>query len=79
MAGLEYGNGVADAVPGAPRLAQNGLEASLGYSVSSSASISSGWQHLVYSRGTAGLFFNGLPQLKLDAFYLHVNLKTSEQ
>jgi hypothetical protein len=78
MAGLEYGNGVADAVPGAPRLAQNGLEASLGYSVSSSASISSGWQHLVYTRNS-GLFFNGLPQLKLDAFYLHVNLKTSEQ
>jgi hypothetical protein len=78
MAGLEYGNGVADAVPGAPRLAENGLEASLGYSVSSSASISSGWQHLVYTRNS-GLFFNGLPQLKLDAFYLHVNLKTSEQ
>lgn len=76
MAGLEYGDGVADAVPGAPRLAQNGLEASLGYSVSGSASISSGWQHLVYSRGS-GAFFNGLPQLKLDAFYLHVNLKTS--
>lgn len=76
MAGLEYGNGVADAVPGAPRLAQNGLEASLGYSVSGSASISSGWQHLVYLR-ESGLFFNGLPQLKLDAFYLHVNLKTS--
>jgi hypothetical protein len=78
MAGLEYGNGVADAVPGLPRLAQNGLEASLGYSVNSSASISSGWQRLAYTRGN-GAFFNGLPQLKLDAFYLHVNLKTSEQ
>jgi hypothetical protein len=78
MAGLEYSNGIADQVAGAPRLAQNGLEASLGYSVSSSASISSGWQHLTYSRGS-GTFFNGLPQLKLDAFYLHVNLKTSEQ
>jgi hypothetical protein len=78
MAGVEYGNGVADAVPGSPRLAQNGLEASLGYSVNSSASISSGWQHLVYTRGS-GTFFNGLPQLKLDAFYLHVNLKTSQQ
>jgi Gram-negative porin len=78
MAGLEYSNGIADQVTGSPRLAQNGLEASLGYSVSSSASISSGWQHLAYSRGS-GTFFNGLPQLKLDAFYLHVNLKTSEQ
>jgi hypothetical protein len=78
MAGLEYSNGIADQVTGSPRLAQNGLEASLGYSVSSSASISSGWQHLAYSRGS-GAFFNSLPQLKLDAFYLHVNLKTSEQ
>ncbi|HEY1877524.1 MAG TPA: hypothetical protein VGG66_08635 [Rhizomicrobium sp.] len=78
MAGLEYGNGVADAVPGLPRLTQNGLEASLGYSVSSSASISSGWQRLTYTRG-GGVFFNGLPQLKLDAFYLHVNLKTSQE
>ncbi len=78
MAGLEYGNGIADAVPGAPRLAQNGLEASLGYAVSSSASISTGWQRLVYSRGS-GTFFNGLPQLKFDAFYLHVNLKTSQE
>lgn len=77
MAGLEYGNGVADAVPGAPRLGQNGLQASLGYSVSSSASISSGWQHLTYSQA-GGVFFNGLPQLRLDAFYLHVNLKTSQ-
>ena len=78
MAGLEYGNGIADAVTGAPRLAQDGLEASLGYSVSASASISSGWQHLTYSRAS-GTFFNGLPLLKLDAFYLHVNFKTSEQ
>jgi predicted porin len=78
MAGLEYGNGVADAVPGSPRLGQNGMQASLGYTVSSSASISTGWQHLTYARAS-GAFFNGLPQMKLDAFYLHVNLKTSEQ
>ena len=78
MAGLEYSNGIADPVTGSSRLTQNGLEASLGYTVSSSASISSGWQHIGYSRGS-GAFFNGLPQLKLDAFYLHVNLKTSEQ
>jgi len=25
------------------------------------------------------VFFNGTPQLKLDAVYLHLNLKTSEQ
>jgi hypothetical protein len=77
-AGVEYGDGTDDAVPGLPRLALNGLEASLGYAVSSSASISSGWQHLTYGR-SSGLFFNGAPQLKLNAVYLHVNLKTSDQ
>lgn len=78
MAGLEYGNGIADASLSASRLTQNGLEASLGYSVSGSANISTGWQRLIYARGS-GTFSNGLPQLKLDAFYLHVNLKTSQE
>jgi hypothetical protein len=77
-AGVEYGDGTADAGPGLPRLALNGLEASLGYAVSSSASISSGWQHLTYGRNS-GVFFNGAPQLKLNAVYLHINLKTSDQ
>jgi len=78
MAGLEYGNGIADAVTSLPRLGLNGLEASLGYRVSDSISFSTGWQHLTYSRGS-GLFFNGAPQLKMDAVYLHLNLRTSEQ
>lgn len=81
-AGLEYGNGVADAVPApgpnAARLGLNGLEASLGYTLSDSIAVSTGWQHLSYSRNS-GVFFNGTPQLKLDAVYLHFNLKTSEQ
>jgi hypothetical protein len=78
MAGLEYGNGVADAVPGSPRLGLNGLEASLGYTVSGNIRVSTGWQHLSYGRAS-GAFFNGSPQLKLDAVYLHLNLHTSEQ
>jgi hypothetical protein len=76
MAGLEYGNGVAEAVPGSPRLGLNGLEASLGYTVSSSIHVSTGWQHLSYGRAS-GAFFNGSPQLRLDAVYLHLNLHTS--
>jgi opacity protein-like surface antigen len=76
-AGLEYGNGVADAVARLPRLGLNGLEASLGYRISDSIAVSTGWQHQSYSRGN-GVFFNGAPQLKLDATYLHLNLKTSE-
>lgn len=77
-AGLEYGNGVADTVAGLPRLGLNGIETSLGYKISDGVSVSTGWQHQSYSRG-AGLFFNGVPQLKLDAIYVHLNLKTSEQ
>jgi len=78
MAGLEYGNGVADAAPGLPRLGLNGLEASLGYRASDSIQVSAGWQHQSYSRGS-GVFFNGTSQLKMDAIFLHLNLKTSEQ
>jgi hypothetical protein len=77
-AGLEYGNGVADAVAGLPRLGLNGLETSLGYKISDSASFSTGWQRLTYSRGS-GLFFNGARELKLDAVFLHLTLKTSDQ
>ena len=78
IAGLEYGNGVADAVAGLPRLGLNGLEASLGYQVTGSVLVSAGWQHMNYSRNS-GVFFNGAPQLKLDAIFLHLSLKTSEQ
>jgi hypothetical protein len=77
-AGLEYGNGVADAVAGLPRLGLNGIETSLGYKISDSIAVSTGWQHQSYSR-SSGVFFNGAPQLKLDAVYLHLTLKTSEQ
>jgi hypothetical protein len=77
-AGLEYGTGTADAVAALPRLGLAGWEASLGYKLSDSISASTGWQHLAYSR-SAGVFFNGAPQLKLEAVFLHLNLKTSEQ
>ena len=78
MVGLEYGNGVADAVAGLPRLGLGGLQASIGYKISDSASVSTGWQHQTYSRNR-GLFFNGTPQLKMDAIYLHLKLNTSEE
>jgi hypothetical protein len=78
MAGVEYGTGVADAVSNLPRLGLNGWEASLGYRVSDSIQVSGGWQQQNYSR-SSGAFFNGMPQLKMDAIYLHLNLRTSEQ
>ena len=77
-AGLEYGTGTADAVANLPRLGLNGLEASLGYKLSDSIHVSAGWQHLSYSR-SAGVFFNGAPQLKMDAVYLHLTLNTSQE
>ncbi len=79
-AGVEFGNGVAKevAIAGLPRLGLNGTQASLGYSVSSSLRISGGWQHLSYGR-SSGAFYNGASQLKMDAVFLHLNLKTSDQ
>jgi hypothetical protein len=77
-ASLEYGTGVAGAAALLPRLGLNGKEASLGYRVSPSILVSGGWQHQDYGRGI-GVFFNGSPQLKLDAVFLHLALGTSEQ
>ena len=76
-AGLEYGNGIAGAVPGQPRIGLNGLQASLGYKVSSSISASTGWQHQIYQRDS-GTFFSGGSRLSMDAVFLNLNLKTSE-
>jgi hypothetical protein len=77
-AGVEYGNGVANAAAGLPRLGLNGMQASLGYTVSSSVAVSGGWQHLIYARNS-GLFPNGTPRAALNAVFLHLSLKTSEQ
>jgi len=79
MAGLEYGTGTADAVSNLPRLGLNGMEASIGYKLSDSIHVSSGWQHLSYSQQAPGLFFNGARQLKMDAVYLHLTLNTSQE
>lgn len=77
-AGIEYGNGVARPVAGLPRLGLNGSQVSVGYQVSSSVMVSAGYQRLGYAKD-GGVFFNGLPQLKMDAVYLHMNIHTSEQ
>jgi hypothetical protein len=80
IAGIEYGNGVAKevAIAGLPRIGLNGMQASLGYRLSPSLNISTGWQRLGYARNS-GAFFNGAPQLSMDAVYLHLNLHTSEE
>jgi hypothetical protein len=78
MAGVEYGSGVAGAAAGLSRLGLNGMQASLGTKLSPGMDVSGGWQHQSYAR-SSGVFFNGLPQLKMDAVYLHLNLHTSDQ
>jgi hypothetical protein len=74
--GLEYGDGNAGKVPGAPRLSLAGYQAALGYDVSNSIQISTGWQRLNYARGS-GTFYNGNPRIGLDAGFLHLTIKTS--
>ena len=79
-AGVEHGNGVAKEVGIAqlPRLGLNGWQASAGYHLSPSLHVSAGWQRLSYGRN-AGVFFDGTPQLKMDAVFLNISLATSEQ
>jgi hypothetical protein len=75
MLGVEYGDGNAGAIPGAPRLGLTGYEAILGYSLSDSIQPTLGWQHLNYDR-SSGNFYIGAPRIALDAVFLHLNLKT---
>jgi hypothetical protein len=72
---MEYGNGIADAIPGQPRLAFNGTQISLAYELDRSVSISTGWQHLGYGRNL-GAFYDGSQRLSLDALYVQLSLKT---
>ncbi len=74
IAGLEYGNGVAGSVAGAPRLDLNGYQASIGYMLNNNWQITAGWQRLDYDR-SSGLFFNAAPRLDMDTGFLHLNLK----
>ena len=74
--GVEYGDGDAGKIPGAPRLDLTGYQASLGYNFSNSIEISAGWQRLNYDR-SSGAFYNALPRIGLDAAFLHLSLKTS--
>lgn len=73
---LEYGTGVAGGVAGNARLGLNGMEAELARTISDSALVSVGWQHLIYGRN-AGTFYDGSRRLSLDAVFLHLSLRTS--
>ncbi len=77
LAGVEYGNATAGNVASlglnGSRLGLNGYQASLGYQLNVNWQITGGWQRLDYARDS-GVFFNGAPQLKMDAGFLHLNL-----
>lgn len=75
--GAEYGTAIAGAGGDLPRMNLNGSQISLGYRVSPSILVSTGWQHQGYTRDS-GAFFNGSPVLKMNALFLHVALNTSE-
>lgn len=77
IASIEYGNGVANAVPGLPRMGVSGGQASLGYVLNGNMQLTGGWQRLSYARG-AGLFYNGAARLSMDAAFLRLSLHTSE-
>ncbi|HWC64334.1 MAG TPA: hypothetical protein VG501_11970 [Rhizomicrobium sp.] len=74
--GLEYGDGNAGQVPGAPHLSLAGYQAGLAYQFSSSIQASIGWQRLNYARG-GGSFYNGNSRIGLDAGFVHLTVKTS--
>ena len=75
IAGIEYGNAVAGHVANlganGARLGLNGAQASLGYVLNANWQITGGWQRLDYARD-GGIFFNGAPDLKMDAGFLHL-------
>jgi hypothetical protein len=77
-ASLEYGSGVAGRVAGNARLGLNGMEAQLAHTVSDSILASVGWQKLIYGRD-AGTFYDGSRRLSLDAVFLHLSLRTTQQ
>ncbi|MBS0277403.1 MAG: porin [Proteobacteria bacterium] len=73
-AGVEYETGIADAVPGAPRLREWGWNPSLAYSANTNLQITLGWQYLHFGQ-SSGLFYNGKSGVGMQAFYLHGEFK----
>lgn len=69
--GLEYSQGVADAVAAMPKLEITGTEASVGYVINSNLQLTGGWQHQRFTRST-GVFYNGRPEASMDAGFLYL-------
>jgi hypothetical protein len=74
IAGVEYENGIADAVPGAPRLRERGWNPSIAYNMNQNLQLTLGWQYLHFSQ-SSGVFYNGDSKIAMHAAYLHMNVQ----
>lgn len=72
IVGGEYATGSADGSLGLPTLGTHGASASVGYTINTNLQATGGWQQWLYSRD-AGVFYNGAPRIRMDAWYLHLN------
>jgi hypothetical protein len=72
IAGAELIQGDADGSVGLPTLGVHGYQASIGYVINSNLQLTAGWQQLRYGQN-AGVFYNGLPVIKMNAEYLHLD------
>jgi hypothetical protein len=70
--GGEYVTGAADGGGASPTLNLHGFQFSVGYALTSNATVSAGWQKLSYSRGI-GTFYNTAPRISMNAATLHLD------
>lgn len=75
---LEYGDGVAGAVAGLPRLNVHGNEVAVSYALNAGIALTGGWQQLIYGR-SSGAFYNAGPRLAMNAGFLSLSVKTSDE
>jgi hypothetical protein len=74
IVGGELGEGSADGRLGSPDLGVHGASATVGYVLNSNLQLNAGWEQFLYKRNT-GAFYNGLPRIKMDAGFLHLQFQ----
>jgi len=74
IVGGEWGDGNADGKLGAPTLGLHAASAAVGYVVNSNLQLNVGWEEFRYRRD-AGVFYNGLPRINMDAGFLHLQFQ----
>ena len=50
-------------------------EVSLGYQINTNLQATVGWQELDYDQKGGGVFYNGAPQIDMNAAFLHLKFK----